>query len=214
MAEHDWRGLLTQWSRELIAAADADEELRGELTSEVAASGWLGFPPATEEQVAAVESRLGVALPPSYRAFLSATNGWRFPRPFISRLWSTEELDWLAAVDQEGIEAWRSGEEYIEQGPLLVPSVPDAEYFRYDADGVATGDMRSEYLQGALLISEREYNGTGVYLLNPRVVTPDGEWEAWFWAHWIPGAGRCRTFWDMLRHEYRTDIRLPRHKRQ
>lgn len=210
MPQFDWRGLLSQWSKELIAVADQDDELRDELSPEVRASGWLGFPGATDEQLRAAEDRLGAALPPSYREFLLVTNGWRFPKFSLRRMWSTEEIDWLAVLDQEGIDAWRSGEAYI--GPI--PPVPGEQYFAYDDDGCHSNelDMRSEFLQSALQISDREEGGTGVYLLIPEVVTPEGEWEAWFWAHWLPGAERYRSFWDMMRYEYKTDIRLPRNK--
>src|SRR6516225_6183041 len=113
MPQYGWRELLSAWSRELIDIAEEDDELREELSPEVAATGWLGFPGATDEQITAAEDRLSVALPPSYREFLQATNGWRFPKFFLRRMWSTEEIDWLAVLDQEGIEAWQSGEEYI-----------------------------------------------------------------------------------------------------
>lgn len=213
MPQYGWHELLSAWSRELIDIAEEDDELREELSPEIAATGWLGFPGATDEQITAAEDRLCVALPPSYREFLQVTNGWRFPKFFLRRMWSTEEIDWLAVLDQEGIEAWQSGEEYIAGEDHSLPSTPDAEYFDYDEDGVATSsDMRSTYLQSALMVSEREWNGTGVYLLIPEVVTPEGEWEAWFWAHWIPGAVRFRSFWDMMRHEYKTDIRLKRNQ--
>jgi len=195
MATFDWHGLLTEWSRAVLA----DDELSASLPPEVVASGWLGYPGATEEELATAEDRLGVSLPPSYRAFLSLTNGWRTVDLFVQQLWSTEEIEWLAVLDQDGIDAWRMGEEPMGR----VPPVPDAEYFAYDKNGKATNELalRSDYLQTALRISDVEYGGTGVYLLNPRVVTQDGEWEAWFWAHWIPGAYRYRSFWDMLRDE-------------
>jgi len=45
----------------------------------VVASGWLGFPGATEAETAAAEAHLGVTLPPSYRAFLRVSNGWHRP---------------------------------------------------------------------------------------------------------------------------------------
>lgn len=45
-------------------------------------------------------------------------------------------------------------------------------------------------------------DASDVYLLNPRVVTPDGEWEAWYFAHWLPGAVRYRSFWDLMNDEY------------
>jgi hypothetical protein len=37
-----------------------------------------------------------------------------------------------------------------------------------------------------------------VFLLNPRVQTPDGEWEAWDFGNKYPGANRYRTFAMMM----------------
>ena len=61
--------------------------------------------------------------------------------------------------------------------------------------------MREEYLRTALQVGDDPV-GDGVVLLNPRVVTPEGEWEAWFHAAWIPGAHRYRTFAGLMRAEY------------
>jgi len=131
-------------------------------------------------------------LPPSYRAFLATTNGWREAGFFIHRLWPVQEIGWYAARHQDLIDAWMSGAEYY--GPP--PPVPDEEYFVYGDQQAA---LRDEYLQTALEISED--TGDGVCLLNPKVVFPDGEWEAWFFAHWIPGAHRYRSFWDLMQAE-------------
>lgn len=37
-----------------------------------------------------------------------------------------------------------------------------------------------------------------VYLLCPDVRTPAGEWEAWYFANWLPGATRYRSFKQLL----------------
>jgi hypothetical protein len=65
---------------------DADEVT--ELTSD------HGFfrPGASPAQIEAAERRLGVALPASYRAFLSITNGWTYFGLVAGRLASAEEL--------------------------------------------------------------------------------------------------------------------------
>src|SRR5260370_1627387 len=44
--------------------------------------------------------------------------------------------------------------------------------------------------------------GDGVYLLNPQAVAPDGEWEAWFFANWVPGARRYPSFAHLLLRDY------------
>lgn len=187
----DWPGLMTQWNAELVA----DDEIRGLLPPEVVASGWLGYPGATEEQLAALETRLGAALPPSYRAFLVYSNGWRETGHFIPAIWSTEEIEWFAVRNQDTIDAWIDGERY--DGSEPVP-ISDEEYLDYGEDGASASAFRSEYLKSALEISDRETAGTAVYLLNPQIVTPEGEWEGWFFAHWIPGAERYRSFWELM----------------
>ena len=40
-----------------------------------------------------------------------------------------------------------------------------------------------------------------IYLLNPQVVTNDGEWEAWDFGNKYPGAKRYKSFWEMIRFE-------------
>ena len=92
---HDWRGMLSEWSEALIADARMDGQ---EPPPEVAATGWLGFPGASEAEIAAAEARLDATLPPSYREFLTTTNGWRQTGPFIDRLWSTHEVVWLSGA--------------------------------------------------------------------------------------------------------------------
>lgn len=195
MAELDWPGLMSRWNASLLA----DDEIRGSLELEVVAADWLGYPGAPEERIAALEARLGATLPLSYRAFLAFTDGWRATGHFIPTIWSTGQVEWLAARDQEGIDAWLGGERY--SGRARTP-IPDNVYLDYGANGAAGGAFRSEYLQTALEISDREVAGTAVYLLNPRTVTVAGEWEAWFFAHWIPGAVRYRSFWEMMVAEH------------
>lgn len=63
-----------------------------------------------------------------------------------------------------------------------------------------------EYLQSMLEISEE--GDSAIYLLNPNVVTPGGEWEAWFFANWLPGANRYRSFWEMMQAEHQAFLRL------
>lgn len=51
------------------------------------------------------------------------------------------------------------------------------------------------YLSTAIQISEVD---DGVLLLNPAIVTPEGEWEAWFFANWLPGALRSPSFFELI----------------
>jgi hypothetical protein len=57
----------------------------------------------------------------------------------------------------------------------------------------AAGD---DSLAGTLVVSDEE-DGARV-LLNPGVVGADGEWEAWFFAHWVPGAEPYPSFRSLV----------------
>jgi hypothetical protein len=189
VVEYAWPELMRPWTAELLA----DPQIREMLEPEVVASGWLGFPGASQADIQTAESRLGLQLPESYRQFLEYTNGWRWITPFIEQLWSTSELERYATRHQDLIDAWRLG---ARQFPTS-SRVPDERYFVYGTEQDPIF-MRDEYLDMALEISDV---ADGVLLLNPEVVSDDGEWEAWFFAAWLPGATRYRSFWDLMHGE-------------
>jgi HEAT repeat protein len=190
MSEFPWIDLLTSWSQELVSSGQNADG----LPVEVIESGWLGFPGATEQELAAAEARLGTILPPSYRAFLRVTNGWRMTTGFAGGLRPVEDVGWLADEDPALIETWIMGELGLGSPPI---AITDAEYHVYGER--VDQPFRSEYLRTALAISDRR---NGIYLLNPQTVTSDGEWEAWFFAPWVPGADRYRSFWEMMEAEH------------
>ncbi|HEY0735485.1 MAG TPA: SMI1/KNR4 family protein [Herpetosiphonaceae bacterium] len=194
MDRSHWEALLRQWSRDVLAS----DEYVGLLPAEVLAAGWLGYPGATEAEIQQAEARLGTQLPPSYREFLKVSNGWRITSPFIERVWSTSEVAWFAERNQHWIDAYRSAEG-------MDRTVPDSQYFVY-GEGQDPVLFRVEYLQTALEVSEE--GDSAIYLLNPKVVTPDGEWEAWLLANWLPGAQRYRSFWEMMQAEHESFLRL------
>jgi hypothetical protein len=189
----DWIAWLSEWNAELLAALEQhplhpSRLEAADITPEVLATRWLGYPATTEHAIQTLEVRLGNLLPPSYRSFLLVSNGWRLPGNIVPRLWSTNEIDWFATQNQEFVATL---------APKRIPPVPDDEYFVYgDAQDSVT--MRFEYLRSALQISACEVAGTATYLLNPQVVTVNGEWEAWIYAHWFPGAYRYRSFWELM----------------
>jgi hypothetical protein len=71
----------------------------------------------------------------------------------------------------------------------------DPELIRIWAE--ATGD---DGLAQTLAVSD-EGDGARV-LLNPAFVDEEGEWEAWFFAHWVPGAEPDSTFRELLEETY------------
>jgi cell wall assembly regulator SMI1 len=198
MTTYDWRPFLERLSRAVLESPYADSY---ELPPDVVASAWLGFPGATEEQIAAAEARLGTTFPPSYRAFLKVTNGWQQLDSSIDKVWSVEDVEWFRTRHQEDwIDLWTEGETMMGE----LPRISDEQYFVYGPEQDCV-HMRSEYLSTALEISD--IGDSAILLLNPEVTTPDGEWEAWFYATWQPGATRYRSFWDLMQAHYEGVLR-------
>jgi len=83
---------------------------------------WFGFSGATEQQLEKAEKKLGVRLPPSYRAFLRATNGWQSASRSVPVLCGVVDVNWFKKKHREWIAAYQfSG----------TPDLPDLEYFNY-----------------------------------------------------------------------------------
>lgn len=213
MSTFNWKQFLGQWSRAVLQSSQHSTQA---LPPEVVESGWLGYPGATEEQIARVEARLGVRLPPSYREFLKVSNGWRHPSPFVSQLWSTQEIERFAVRHQDWIDHFIEEliNHYLEQR-LLGNEAQDPEvggeerseeaYSTYGEEQDCR-NLRVEHLQTAIEISQKD--DSSIYLLNPQVVTPEGEWEAWFFGDWLPGADRYRSFQEMMQAEYENFLEI------
>lgn len=179
--ESVWSRLLGEISRVRLA----EPEVAVEVPDSMVEACWLGEPGASEEHIEAAEHRLGVRLPPSYRQFLAEANGYRELSVFIYRLFGTTEIDWFRTLNPDWIEAYQIGED----------SSPE-EHLR---DPLDTVRFRTAYLSSCLQISD--VGDSAVVLLNPEVVTQKGEWEAWFFANWLPGAERYRSFREYMERE-------------
>ncbi|MFD8202213.1 SMI1/KNR4 family protein [Streptomyces sp. NPDC059701] len=82
--DFDWARFLGRWQEEWVPDEHGTRRDR------------LGGPPATEEAVAAAERRLGTRLPPSYRGFLAAADGWWVDATAsVYRLGGVEDIDWF-----------------------------------------------------------------------------------------------------------------------
>ncbi|MBN9386576.1 MAG: SMI1/KNR4 family protein [Chloroflexi bacterium] len=204
MSKYKWKPFLEKWSREIVASDDftyfinrLGNDYPGSYTPEVLSSGWLGYPGATEKEILQKEAYLGINLPPSYREFLKVTDGWKtIEFEMIPRIWSVAQIEWLKVTEPDWV--W---EEVQNAFP-----VSDEDYFVYDNDESLY--YRGEYFETALDISDREYAGTAKYLLNPQIINKEGEWEAWFYAHWLPGVIRYPSFWEMMQGRYKTFLYL------
>jgi hypothetical protein len=185
MTTFEWRPFLEQLSRAVLASPYVE---RFELPPEVIESGWLGYPPATDEQIAAAEARLGVTLPPSYKTFLKVTNGWRQTGGAVERLLPVEEIDWMRVLHSDWIDAWMT----------FGPGEYDPAF-----DPV---DLR--HMPETLVVSA--VGDDAIMLLNPAAKKPDGEWQAWFFADWVPGADPYDSFLLMLQQKYETLLHISR----
>lgn len=155
----DWRPFLLKWSGEW-ADSLPDSETRGEEDEAARQARWLGFPPASEGRITALEKRLGRRMPPSYREFLKVSDGWRHAGGFVSLLAGTAEARWHD--DESGL----------------------ADTFEEDLDEDSEPEERREadlWRRGLQL--DVESDATYV-LLDPEDVDEDGEWAVYTWAGW------------------------------
>lgn len=177
MTTYPWAEFLTQWNREILASEAVPE---WDLPAGAIEAGWLGFPPATEDQIAVAESRLGVKLPPSYREFLAVSNGWlSIGNPYTGGLLPVEEIERFPARSPAWFDIIRA-----------LPGMAGVDYAYPVSD---------EAFENAIEIcAARE----GTFLLNPLVVDESGEMEAWFFEGEI-GVRRHPSFWGLMQAEYR-----------
>ena len=173
-----WQPLMTRWSSQLMAS-----ELAARVSPTPQSPDWLGFGPAAKQDLTELEERLGMALPPSYKSFLMVSNGWRRTTFAIDRIRPAAEVDWFRVENEHWVDAYSvSGSDLPDDRVLRLPS---GRRFR----------LPHRALKSLVQISDVD---DGVYLLNPESVTPDGEWEAWFFANWVPGAVRYPSFAHLM----------------
>jgi hypothetical protein len=166
-----WPELLKKISREVLTDPDFIEtDWHGFLSDAQKESGWLGFPGAAESDLQGLEQRLGISLPPSYRAFLATSNGFGPIDCFIWCLFSVVEIDWLVNKDKGIVEIWEQDDD---------ADITDEQYFDPE-NRQGARYTRSKYFRGCLMISD--WGDAGFLALNPAVVY-DGEWEAWHFAN-------------------------------
>ncbi|GGX73347.1 SMI1/KNR4 family protein [Streptomyces hiroshimensis] len=178
-ATFEWRPFLARWSEEWADSCDPDDPLRDEEEAARQAR-WLGFAPASGSQIAALEQRLGRRLPPSYRAFLEVSDGWRNAGGFVDLLAGTGKARWYE--DESGFgETYRS---------VL------GEHSSHEE--ITAAGMWSRALQ-----LDVESDATYV-LMDPQDITGDGEWAVYChkaWSHSPPQ--RYVSFRAFMKDMYR-----------
>ncbi len=191
----NWKPLLQQLSKFLLKNKEIGLvlEAQGRLPN-ARKNQWLGFSPANNLTLDALETKLDRRLPSSYRTFLQTTDGFGPLNAFIPCLLPASKVGRFSESDPEFIAPW------IEDMDDF-PDMPDENYLVYGPDQDVC-DIRRRYLPNCVKVSE--LGDRAVILLNPEIQTEDGEWEAWFFASWFPGARRYRSFADLMQAQLET----------
>ncbi|MFD9422594.1 MULTISPECIES: SMI1/KNR4 family protein [unclassified Streptomyces] len=178
MGIDNWQLFLDRWSGQWVAAQAAlDPE---EVDEEALAAGGLGFPPADDQGIAVLEERLGTVLPPSYRAFLRASNGWRHAGMMVYLLGVAEDIHWHG--DPLGLT------------PLYEENLDE----NADPAEIRRAAMWKRSLQLSL-----DSDMTDV-LLDPGDVGEDGEWPVYVYKGWSGEfPDRYESFADYMQSMYR-----------
>jgi hypothetical protein len=173
MPRFNWGSFLKRWSRAMVASG----EFSSVLSPDAARTKWAGFAPASDPAIEQAEARLGLRLPESYRQFLKISNGWwLLGTAGPLRIWPVEEIRPMAEVEPETVKIWSE-----------LPHDSEAD------PGVA--DLPNSHLGSAIQISE---DNDGRYLLNPLIKPHTDEWQAAFFAPWVPGAECYPSFQDLM----------------
>ncbi|MEU7647215.1 SMI1/KNR4 family protein [Streptomyces huasconensis] len=176
---YGWRPFLMRWSGEWADACDPND-VTGAGDQEALQKRWLGFAPASGAGIAALEARIGLRLPPSYRQFLEVTDGWRHAGGFVWRLAGTRE-------------AYRpDGETHLTEMFL--------EHLDEDAD---PAELQEALVWTRGLQLDVESDAVSV-ALDPEDVDEHGEWAVLTWAPWRAAPPeRYQSFWEFMQAAYR-----------
>ncbi|MCB9457585.1 MAG: SMI1/KNR4 family protein [Anaerolineaceae bacterium] len=186
-AQYDWTTWLKRWNTLLIEKLDPDDYPYYEPgVIQAVRSGWLGSEASSQEQIEELETRLGKVLPPSYRQFLRVSNGFQQPGMLVPRLLSCRDVDWLHVIEKDSFDSWLTWR--AQELSRTEQRGDDTRFFL-------------QHIESMVVISEKEVSGSARYLLNAARAGTDGEWEAYHYAHWRPGAIRFASFWHLMQRE-------------
>jgi hypothetical protein len=188
----DWSTLLKKWNDKIFFTPleEINEEINLEwyakyYPDEFAKKDCTKLP-ASEADIQLLEERIATRLPPSYRNFLLASNGWTFMGGY-TELFNAHKVDWVSSLTP-WLAYWEGSE------------ISDEEYFDY-SDLRDYSGIRLHHMKSVLQISNCEDGN--VYLLNPLIIDERGEWECFDFGANVSGGHRYRSFWDMINKFYR-----------
>ncbi|WP_369201331.1 SMI1/KNR4 family protein [Streptomyces sp. PU-14G] len=174
-----WTPFLRRWSGEWADCLPDGTTRSGDDEASRRAR-WLGFPPASEKRIAAMEERLGRGMPPSYREFLKVSDGWRHAGGFVSLLAGTADARWHN--NESGL----------------------ADQFEEYLDEDAGSEERREvelWRRGLQLDVESDIT---YVLMDPEDVAENGEWAVYTWSSWRDEQPqRYASFLEFMRDMHR-----------
>jgi hypothetical protein len=147
-----WRELLASWGLLLVRDLAEYPDILARITPAERATGWFGTEPATDHEIAALEERLGLNLPPSYAEFLRTTNGFSSPEV---ELLPADRVALFSQFDPEWFGIWMRG------------------------DPAGGNDMFTTLPKTIVVATMND--GDDLLLLNPTIIDERGEWAAWPW---------------------------------
>jgi hypothetical protein len=188
--KYDWKTLLNSIEQTVLNDKDYDYIFR--LFLEKPAT--ILNQPGTLQDIQLLESRLEMTLPPSYKEFLSVSNGLKILSTTYWNIFPAEQVNFLRDFDPHLVSVWDKD----------IFNVDDEEYFIYGEEQNSTC-LRGYYMKSCLAVSG--WGDAAIILLNPEVKFNE-EWEAWAFANWYPGAYRFKSFWDLVNSEFQTSIQV------
>ena len=146
----------------------------------------------TSKTVEALEESLGVALPKSYKDFLSA---YQPPELLPRSVGSWKFTVGMYAPRQVG-RLGRLASDHVSEMEKWPIDSSDSEYFRYGM-GQASTSGRTRYARDAIVVGKYSDESYAFVVLYPQVVTADGEMEASLLMH--SGEFRAPSFAELMR---------------
>lgn len=133
----EWHAYLVEY-RDWILGCTDDRNL-----SQSRNDGCAGYQPADEQLIKATEERLGVALPPSLRAFLRTSNGWGRVAGWIDSLYSCADIEWFTDAYDGWVDEDDESDDVFRYGLIIAA---DEDVFLLDTSDVLNSGEYRAYL--------------------------------------------------------------------
>jgi cell wall assembly regulator SMI1 len=159
-------------------------------------NNWLGYEPASEEQIRLKEKELGIHLPESYKEFLFITNGFKQVSNFTGNLYSVDMIDWTKKLEPDLLEAYEDQEDFDSE---LTDEMLN------DYSDINNSKWKFSDFKETIVISD--WGDATLVMLNPNSKNKI-DYEVWEFGNWFPGAHRFQTFTHFIQSQIESTKRL------